>query len=83
LADPEHPHHRRVDGGSDGLLRAVTDASVLAPLADGVILVAGAGLVNRDMAQRAKALGVVLNGVEAEGSGYYYYYYYYGEKKRS
>lgn len=70
---------------------AVTDASVLAPLVDGVILVAGAGLVNREMAQRAKAqleavrarvLGVVLNGVEAEGSGYYYYYYYYGEKKR-
>jgi capsular exopolysaccharide synthesis family protein len=69
---------------------AVTDASVLAPLVDGVILVAGAGLVNRDMAQRAKAqleavrakvLGVVLNGVEVEGSGYYYYYYY-GEKKR-
>lgn len=68
---------------------AVTDASVLAPQVDGVILVAGAGLVNRDMAQRAKAqleavrarvLGVVLNGVEADGSGYYNYYY--GEKKR-
>lgn len=71
---------------------AVTDASVLAPQVDGVVLVAGAGLVNREMAQRAKAqleavgariLGVVLNGVDAEGSGYYYYYYhYYGEKKR-
>ncbi len=70
---------------------AVTDASVLAPLSDGVVLVVGSGTVNREMAQRAKAqleavrakiLGVVLNGVETNGSGYYYYYYY-GERKRS
>lgn len=67
---------------------AVTDAAVLAQVVDGVILVASAGLVTRDMAQRAKAqleavkakiLGVVLNGVKDEGAGYYYYYYY-GEK---
>lgn len=64
---------------------AVTDAAVLSPLVDGVILVAAAGQVNREMAQRAKSqldavkarvLGVVLNGIEDEASGYYSYYYY-------
>lgn len=64
---------------------AVTDASVLSPLVDGIVLVAAAGQVNREMAQRAKSqldavkarvLGVVLNGVEDDASGYYSYYYY-------
>ncbi len=64
---------------------AVTDAAVLSSLVDGVILVAASGEVKRDMAQqavsrleavKARMLGVVLNGVEDESSGYYSYYYY-------
>lgn len=64
---------------------AVTDASVLASVVDGVILVTAAGMVSRELAQRAKTqleavkarvLGVVLNGVEDDATGYYSYYYY-------
>lgn len=64
---------------------AVTDASVLAGLVDGVVLVIGAGHVNRDAAQRAQSqletvkarvLGMVLNGsnegVSADYFGGYY-----------
>lgn len=63
---------------------AVTDAAVLAPKADGVVMVVRSGkvdyrLVNRAkdalLAVKANLLGVVLDGVEAErGEGYYYYY---------
>lgn len=64
---------------------AVTDASVLASRADGVILVVNAGTTRPEMLQRAKELltkahgdilGVVLNrvDVEAEQADYYYYY---------
>lgn len=61
----------------------VTDAAVLAPLTDGVILVVAAGEVNREVAQQAKSqlaavrarvLGIVLNGVEEDVSGYSSYY---------
>ncbi len=67
---------------------AVTDAAVLAPLADGVILVLRAGETQNEQAREAKAilekanahlLGAVLNGVRSTGDDYrYYYYYYYG-----
>jgi capsular exopolysaccharide synthesis family protein len=65
---------------------AVTDAAVLAPKVDGVLMVARAGQVARQQVARAKealeavkanVLGVVLDGVEPQGrEGYYYYYYY-------
>ncbi len=70
---------------------AVTDAAVLAPIMDGVLLVINAGTVPRELAQRSKEqlvkvgarlLGVVLNRVDVkEGYGYYYYYYYSEEQK--
>lgn len=71
---------------------AVTDAAVLAPLMDGVLLVINAGTVPRELAIRskeqlekvgAKVLGTVLNRVDvASGYGYYYYYYYYTEEPK-
>lgn len=69
----------------------VTDAAVLSSLADGVLIVASAGVTTREMAKNtrdvfgkvnAKLLGVVLNNVEpGKKYGYYkrgYYYYRYG-----
>ena len=68
---------------------AVTDALVLAPWMDGVILVLRSGKTDRDAAVRAQELltnvnarliGALLNDVSASymyGSYYYYYYYYY------
>ena len=62
----------------------VTDAAVLAPLADGVILVVAAGEVNREVVQQAKSqleavrarvLGIVLNGVEDKAKSHDSYYY--------
>lgn len=72
---------------------AVTDAAVLAPHVDGVILVVGAGETRREAAQRAasnltqvgaRLLGVTLNKISRNGHSYGYYYYYTsaGEKKR-
>ncbi|WP_308447260.1 CpsD/CapB family tyrosine-protein kinase [Desulforamulus aquiferis] len=67
---------------------AVTDAALLAPQVDGVILVVGSGIARIEGAQRvkemllngkARILGTVLNMVEQESQDYYYYYYYYGE----
>ncbi|MDR7551278.1 MAG: CpsD/CapB family tyrosine-protein kinase [Armatimonadota bacterium] len=64
---------------------AVTDAALLAPLADGVILVIRAGETRQDLAREARAilekaqahlLGAVLNGVRPSGDDYRYYYYY-------
>jgi capsular exopolysaccharide synthesis family protein len=61
---------------------AVTDAAVLAPQVDGVLLVINAGHTKRDLARRAKALldkvgantlGVVLNNAQLD-SDYYKYY---------
>ncbi|MDI7247876.1 MAG: CpsD/CapB family tyrosine-protein kinase [Bacillota bacterium] len=67
---------------------AVTDAILLAPKLDGVILAIRLGVTSRDAAKRTKQLlsgsrsrllGVVLNQVRpGRGYGYYYYYYYYG-----
>lgn len=71
---------------------AVTDAQVIAPATDGVLLVVRAGVSQVDAIKRTKALlsppkarllGVVLNDARAEhtyGSYYYYYnYQYYGQ----
>ncbi len=67
---------------------AVTDAAILASMADGCLLVIKAHQTRRDVVQRAKVLlenvnakifGCLLNGVNIErayGSYYYYYYYY-------
>jgi len=58
---------------------AVTDAAVLAPLVDGVLLVLAAGHSRRDHTARARELldkvgasviGVVLTGVEQDATGY-------------
>ncbi|PKK92259.1 MAG: hypothetical protein CVV64_02265 [Candidatus Wallbacteria bacterium HGW-Wallbacteria-1] len=74
---------------------AVTDAAVLSPKLDGVLMVIHSEKTERESSKRAKILldhvganiiGVVLNGVTAgSGHGYYYYYYYgpTGEKTRS
>jgi capsular exopolysaccharide synthesis family protein len=73
-------------------LASVADASTLASFLDGVILVLQAGLMDREVIQRAKqqlenvkakTLGVVLTQVDLEREGYYYRYYDYydyGEK---
>lgn len=64
---------------------AVTDAALLAPQVDGVILVIGSGIARIDAAQRvkemllngkARILGTVLNMVDDDSDDYYYYYYY-------
>lgn len=66
-------------------LIAVTDAAILAPLVDGVLLVIDAGRNRVDMVQEAKAIlqnasariiGCVLNGVRRKAKDYHYYYYY-------
>lgn len=69
---------------------AVTDASVLAPLVDGVVLVVKAGSSRIDMVKEAKQqlekvnariIGVVLNEVKMRGEDYRYYSYYRGKEK--
>ncbi|KLU40128.1 MAG: CpsD/CapB family tyrosine-protein kinase [Limnochordia bacterium] len=68
---------------------AVTDAAVLCPLVDGVLLTVAAGEVPRELAQHARSLlenananvlGVVLNRINPSAQkNYQYYYYYYSE----
>lgn len=62
----------------------VTDAQVLANLADGSILVTSSGTTDRDGAikakeiltsAQAKLLGAVLNNKKADKDAHYYYYY--------
>ena len=67
----------------------VADASVLAGMCDGVLLIVRAGSTPHEACQRARAelkdahvLGVVLNGAE-EGLGYGYNYPYYGKREDS
>lgn len=64
---------------------AVTDASILATLVDGAILVVRAGFTRKDAANHAKRnlemtgvrlLGCILNRVRAGRDDHYYYYYY-------
>jgi succinoglycan biosynthesis transport protein ExoP len=66
---------------------ALADAAVLGSQVDGVLMVFGAGTTRREMAHRALAalqqanahvVGVLLNRVPINASGYYYYYYRYG-----
>jgi len=61
---------------------AVTDAAILAPRMDGVLLVVDAGTTRRDWARRARAqlekvnarlLGVVLNNAQVDTQLYGYY----------
>jgi non-specific protein-tyrosine kinase len=61
---------------------AVTDAAVLAPRTDGVLLVVNAGKTRRDLAIKARdmlrqvnanLLGVVLNNATVDKSAYKYY----------
>ena len=65
---------------------AVTDASVLAPVVDGVILVVRPGKTHASAARltveqlrrvNANLLGVVLNNLDTRGSRYGYRYPYY------
>jgi succinoglycan biosynthesis transport protein ExoP len=72
-----------------------SDALLLAPDADGVILMVRAGNLNREMVKKsieqlrmakANLLGVVLSQVDIKKEGYYKYYHryyskYYGEEK--
>ena len=72
-----------------------SDAILLAPHTDGVVLVVKSGLVNRELVERvveqlqttqANLLGIVLNQVDMKKEGYYKYYHkyyseYYGESK--
>lgn len=64
---------------------AVTDASIVANLAQGLLFVVGAEMTSRRVAQRAveqltlsqaKFLGAVLNRVDLEHNSYYYSRYY-------
>jgi polysaccharide biosynthesis transport protein len=72
----------------------VTDAQLLAELADAVVLLARVGFTTRPALERAykllfmhrrdperPAIGVMLNFVELSSSAYYGYYGYYGGKK--
>ncbi|HHV55093.1 MAG TPA: CpsD/CapB family tyrosine-protein kinase [Firmicutes bacterium] len=65
---------------------AITDAAVLAPRVDGVILLVRSGHTDREAARQARLnlqrvgariLGVILNDVQMRGGRYGYYYYYY------
>ncbi len=74
-------------------LLPTSDALLLAPQTDGVVLMIKAGHVNRDLIQKAvdqirnthaNLIGVVLNEVDIRREGYYKYYHkyyakYYGE----
>jgi capsular exopolysaccharide synthesis family protein len=64
---------------------AVTDAAILARMADGVILAIHGGHAHRDIVKRAietlrnvggQILGVILNNVNIYRASYYDYYYY-------
>ncbi|MCF6291125.1 MAG: CpsD/CapB family tyrosine-protein kinase [Desulfobacterales bacterium] len=75
-------------------LLPASDALVLAPRMDGVLLVVKPGFLNRELVARAvdqlriakaNLLGVVLNQVDTKREGYYKYYHkyyarYYGDK---
>ena len=63
-------------------LLAVTDAAVLAPIVDGVVLVVGRAQARREAVQaacqhladvRANSIGVVVNRAEQDGSYSHYY----------
>ncbi len=69
-------------------LQAVTDAAILATLADGTLFVVDAGHTRRGAVQQGRAaldrvdahvLGVVLNRLSERLQSEYYYYRYYGD----
>ena len=74
-----------------------SDALLLAPLSDGVVLIVKPGFMRRQLVRKcveqlrlakANMLGVVLNQVDVTRAGYYKYYHkyysrYYGENKES
>jgi len=76
-------------------IAAVTDSSILAKSADGVVLVVRAGETAREIVKNgleqlkgigAHMLGAVLNGVDTANDSYYYYQYYssyYGEESEA
>jgi Mrp family chromosome partitioning ATPase len=64
---------------------AVTDAQVVAHVADGAVFVVGAQMTGRGVAKtavdqlltaNARVLGAVLNRVDLDHNGYYYSQYY-------
>ncbi len=64
---------------------AVTDAVLMSPQTDGVLIVLDAGRTKKAQLQQvndllnevgAKVIGTVLNRLSPRGDGYYYYYYY-------
>jgi len=66
-----------------------SDALLIAPLTDGVVLIVKAGQMKRELVKksvnqlqtaRANLIGVVLNQVDKEDSYYKYYSDYYKEK---
>ena len=74
---------------------AVSDALVLAPIMDGIILIVWGGKTSKEALKRAKEkmdlmkvhpLGVILNRINLKEHDYYYkhhYYSYYGEEDRA
>lgn len=69
----------------------VTDAAVLGPLTDGVILVVRSGQTNANKAldvtknferHDVRVLGVAINGIERDVDGGYYYRYSYGREEQ-
>ena len=78
-------------------ITAVTDATVLARIADGVVVIIRSEDTSRDIVRNgveqlkgvnATILGAVLNGVNMGKDSYYYQYYYYyygddGDKKKA
>jgi len=64
-------------------LLPASDALLLAPQTDGVLLIVKAGMINRSLVRKAvdqlrmskaNLLGVVLNSMDSRKEGYYYYY---------
>ena len=69
----------------------VTDAVIMSNYVDGVILVCASGVIEIELAQKAKEslenvnaniLGVVLNKINTKNDKYSSYYYYYGEEDK-
>lgn len=70
---------------------AVTDASLLATMVAGTLLIVDISRTNREMAKRAKeqldqvranVVGLVANRIDSKASEYYYYYEYYRQEDR-
>lgn len=71
---------------------AVTDASILASQAEGVLMIVRSGSTRNDFARKAKEqlltananiIGTVINGMKQETQDYQYYYYYANDEKDS